>query len=358
MTRPLILVTGAAGQTGAATVHALAEYDVDVRALVRVDDARAARLRATSAEVQVGNLDDYRDLRRAMRGVQRAYFVAAPGMRSLDHGLNFAAAAVDERVEHVVALGQWLAHPAHPAMATRRVWATDKLMSWLPGVSHTIVNVGWFADNFMPTLGMAAQLGVFGWPLGDGRATPVSAKDIGAVVAGILADPRDWVGAYLRPTGPASLSPEDLASAFGVALRRRVTYRPLPTFVFRQALRGLNLLTPLYANQLPIYLEEYRRGAFDGVTDVVPRLTGRAAEDFASVARRHAATDPNSRRSFGGFMRVLGQLFRTAVTKPYDLETWRDAVDAPRLCDPILSTESPEWRRSHPHDLKPVRPLT
>ena len=104
---PRVLVTGASGKTGAATVHALAERsDVRVRALVRVDDGRAAALRATGAEVVVGTLDDIRVLRRAMRDVQRAYFLAPFGLNSLDQGLHFAIAAAEARLEHITVLGQ------------------------------------------------------------------------------------------------------------------------------------------------------------------------------------------------------------------------------------------------------------
>ena len=45
------------------------------------------------------------------------------------------------------------------AWTCRRIWLTDQLLSWIPGVDHTVINVGFFADNFMSMLGVAAQLG-------------------------------------------------------------------------------------------------------------------------------------------------------------------------------------------------------
>jgi NADPH:quinone reductase-like Zn-dependent oxidoreductase len=76
MTKPKILVTAAAGKTGAATALLLLERGYPVRALVRRDDARAERLRQAGAEVLAGSLEDICDLRRAVNGVDRAYFCA------------------------------------------------------------------------------------------------------------------------------------------------------------------------------------------------------------------------------------------------------------------------------------------
>ena len=32
-----------------------------------------------------------------------------------------------------------------------------------PGVAHTIVNPGFFADDYLVTIGLAAHLGIFPW---------------------------------------------------------------------------------------------------------------------------------------------------------------------------------------------------
>ena len=63
MTKPKILVTAAAGHTGSAAVHQLLENGFPVRAFVRRRDARATALEQTGAELFVGDMFDYRDLR-------------------------------------------------------------------------------------------------------------------------------------------------------------------------------------------------------------------------------------------------------------------------------------------------------
>lgn len=76
MTQPIILVTGATGNTGGAIVSELLRKGVPVRAMVRRRDARSSALEARGAELVVADLFDPDQLVAAMRGAQRAYFVS------------------------------------------------------------------------------------------------------------------------------------------------------------------------------------------------------------------------------------------------------------------------------------------
>lgn len=347
---PRILVTGAAGKTGAAVVRALLENgNVQVRALVRVDDDRARRLRDAGAETVVGNMDDFRDMQRAMSGVQRAYFVAPVTANSLDHAMNFAIAANEARLEHVVALGQWLSSPNHPSVGTRRTWLTDQLFAWIPDVEHTIINVGWFADNYMLLLGIAAQLGVFPLPFSEGKNAPISNEDIGRVVAGVLVNPAPYAGRTLRPTGPELLSPQQVADAFGEVLGRKVRHVDISDRMFGKASRALGLLTPFTHAQMVHYVRDYRRGSFalGGPTDVVEQVTGRPAEDFISIVSRYAASDPTARRSIRNTLRALAQMVRIVVTPPINLKRWEKEQGMPHIRGAEGSIDADDWRLTH-----------
>ena len=65
------------------------------------------------------------------------------------------------RLEHIVGLTQWLASPSHPSLMARQHWLVDRLFSMMPGVAHTIVNPGFFADAYFATMGAAVHFGVF-----------------------------------------------------------------------------------------------------------------------------------------------------------------------------------------------------
>lgn len=68
------LVTTANGDTGGPMVDYLLKEGLDVRAMVRKDDARAQQLRDQGTEVVFGDLLNFRDVRAALKGAQRAYF--------------------------------------------------------------------------------------------------------------------------------------------------------------------------------------------------------------------------------------------------------------------------------------------
>ena len=83
-----VLVTGATGDTGPATVDALLARGHRVRALAHGQDERSKKLQEQGVEVVYGDLLDFGQVRAALGGVQRAYFVypsldAGPPMAQL-----------------------------------------------------------------------------------------------------------------------------------------------------------------------------------------------------------------------------------------------------------------------------------
>jgi NAD(P)H dehydrogenase (quinone) len=91
-----ILVTGAAGRVGGvggAVVELLRQRDVPVRALVRRDDDRADALRATGAEVVVGDLTRAGEVARALAGCRRLYFGLSVSAPYLETTVTAAAVA-------------------------------------------------------------------------------------------------------------------------------------------------------------------------------------------------------------------------------------------------------------------------
>ena len=97
MTKPRMLVTSAAGNTGFQTADQLLEKGFQVRALVHRLDARSKLLKALGAEIQVGNMHDIEDMRFALRDVQRAYFCTPLLRDALSASMVFAAAAEEHR---------------------------------------------------------------------------------------------------------------------------------------------------------------------------------------------------------------------------------------------------------------------
>jgi hypothetical protein len=146
----------------------------------------------------------------------------------------FAVAAREARLESIVGLSQWLASPAHPSLATRQLWLADRLFATIPGVAHTIVRPGFFADNYLRLIGFAAHLGVLPSLTGDSRNAPPSNEDIARVAVAALTDPGAHAGRAYRPTGPALLSTRDMADILSNVLGRTVRRLEMPMWMFTQ----------------------------------------------------------------------------------------------------------------------------
>ena len=201
MTKPKILVTAAAGRTGSATVLQLLDKGFPVRAFVRRRDARAEALERAGAELAFGNLFDYRDVRQALVGVQRAYHCPPHAPNFLEGAAVFALAAEDAKLEVVALMSQWNPHAADPSIASCGHWIANQLYRWMPTVDVIHVNPGLFAFMYLLGLPAIVHMGVLMGPFGEGQNAPPSNEDIARVAAGVIADPGPHIGKSYRPTG-------------------------------------------------------------------------------------------------------------------------------------------------------------
>lgn len=215
MIKPRNIVTGATGKTGSVVVTELLKANYPVRALVHREDGRSAVLKAQGAEIAIADLMDAERVADALKDIQRAYYCPPYDPYMIQGAVAFAVAARDARLEHIVGLTQWTASPSHPSLMTRQLWLVDQLFSMTPGVTHTIVRPGFFAEDYLVTIGLSANLGIFPWMFGNSRNAPPSNEDIARVAVAALMDP-DWhAGKSYRPTGPQLLGVEDMAKAIG-----------------------------------------------------------------------------------------------------------------------------------------------
>jgi NAD(P)H dehydrogenase (quinone) len=348
MTSPTNLVTGATGKTGAATVMNLRAHGRTVRALVHRRDARSERLRDAGAEIVVGSLERFDELLVAMRGVHRAYFCPPLASGALRKATLFAEAAREAKLEVVVALSQWLVDPMHRSVHATEKWLAGRVFARLGGPEVVTIDPGFFADNYMAALEPIAQLGVFGMPLGDGRNAPPSNEDLGRVISAILIDPARHIGNTYRPTGPALLTPGEIAATFAKVLGRRVTYRPASLPLFMKVARSLGV--PDYVIlQLHAFLEDYQRDSFavGAPTDVVRAIGGAPPEPFDAIVARYVSRSPVARTSFGRKLRAIANVLRALATPGPNLDAIGRRLELPIAARATLAADSPRWRTSH-----------
>jgi len=279
------------------------------------------------------------------------YFNPPYHPHALDSAVAFAVAARRSGVEAVVALGQWLASPEHPSLMTRHAWLTDKLFELLPDTAHVAVDPGYFADNYLNLVPMAAQLGVLPVPTGGRRNAPPSNEDIARVAVGALLDPHRHDGRAYRPTGPTMLSGAEIAEAVGEALGRRVRHIDIPPWMFMRAVRvsAKRLRADLFfESSLRHYEPEYALGTWEvgGPTTHVRDVAGVEPEDFLTIARRYT-TGPDSRRTAGNLIRQIWGFMLIGLVPMHRLDKFDRHQQHPQPAHPRLSGDSGVWRHEH-----------
>jgi NAD(P)H dehydrogenase (quinone) len=347
MIKPRVIVTGATGKTGSIVVSEVLKAGYPVRALVHKEDGRSAHLKAQGAELAVADMSDVERVAEALKDVQRAYFCPPFDPYMIQGALAFAVAAKEAHLEHIVGLTQWLASPSHPSLMTRQLWLVDQLFSMTPGVAHTIVRPGIFADAYLATIGSAVHLGIFPWMSGKGRNAPPSNEDIARVAVAALMDPARHAGKSYRPTGPELLGAEEMAKAIGRAVGRSVRFVPTPTWLFMKAARMAGFPIDLFSG-IRYYIDDYERGAFElgaPTTDVFD-VTGRPAEDFETIARRYAAPFRNQ-RTLGNWLHEFARFMVTPLSPGFNLDRYDRELRRPFPSEPQFAPESQVWRREH-----------
>src|SRR5262245_18953801 len=182
-----VLVTGATGDTGGYAIDRLLELGHDVRALAHTRDERSEKLRGRGVEVVYGDLLDFGQVRAALDGVSRAYFVypIRPGI--LQATAYFTQAAKEAGVEGIVNMSQKSAREDAKSHAATDHWLSEQVFDW-SGVPTAHSRPTYFAE-WLLYLAPLIRDGRLDVPFGTGKHAPIAAEDQGRVIAGILENP-------------------------------------------------------------------------------------------------------------------------------------------------------------------------
>jgi NAD(P)H dehydrogenase (quinone) len=297
--REPILVTGAAGNVGGVgrtIVDLLRQRGLPVRALVYREDERAQALRATGAEVVVGDLTCATDVAHALAGCRRLYFGMSVSALYLEATV-IAAAVARQRgdLEVFVNISQMTVSQMTLSDMTdspqqRQHFLAEQVLNW-SGLPVVHVRPTVFLENPF-FIGLAARSiatdGTIRLPFGSGRTSPVAARDVAAVVATILANPAAHIGKVYELTGPKSGDMKEMAVEYSTALGRKITYVDVPLEQWRdQELRNLNLPEHVFKHLLTMaHLHAANR--YDRITHDFEAITGRPALSVRDFVAQHA----------------------------------------------------------------------
>jgi len=225
-----ILVTGATGHQGGASLRRLRDSGFSVRALTRnPDEPNARAITGPGVEVVRGDMSDRSSLLRALDGVYGVHSVqpSKPGAETeIQEGFNVADAAKTSGVTHFVysSVASADQNTGIPHFDSKRR-IEEHIQG--TGLHYTIVRPVFFMENWL-MMRQAIESGTLSLPLSPTtRLQMIAVADIGGVVAQAFTHPGKWQNRIFELAGD-ELSMSDLAQVFTRASGREVRYAQVP----------------------------------------------------------------------------------------------------------------------------------
>ncbi|TDK36794.1 SDR family oxidoreductase [Rhizobium deserti] len=288
-----ILVTGAAGQLGKATIRHLLETlriaPSDIIAASR-DSSKLAHFKEQGIETRIADFDDEAGLEKAFAGVDRLLVIstdelAVPGKRLVQHKAAVSA-AVKAGVGHVVYTSMPNPDKSLVTFAPDHLGTEEAVKA--SGIPYTILRNSWYHDNYLMAMPHHLQTGTWYTAMGSGKIANISRDDCARAAAAALASPPAG-NQVLTLTGSKSLTAEEIGALAATASGKSLDVVQVTDEQLGQGLAGAGL--PDFVVKMLVSADaNVRAGNFDLVTDHFRSLTGvepQSLEDYF-VAHRAA----------------------------------------------------------------------
>jgi uncharacterized protein YbjT (DUF2867 family) len=267
------LITGATGVVGREVVRLLAERGTRIAAVTRNPDADFPAGTLLVHPAEVAGLD-------GVEAVLLSPRAAGAGAAAL------LAGARERGASRVVVLSAvTVQYPAGLARFRRQFQAVEDLATG-SGLDWTILRCADFAANTLAWAGPAVATGTVRGAYPQARTSTVDERDLAAVAALALTDPRHAGQTYVL-TGEQSLSQPEKVAALGTALGRTLSFAEATPEEIRRGMLAAGLPDEV-PERLLGSLADYAREA-GPTTDTVRRLLGRPARTYAAWATDHRA---------------------------------------------------------------------
>mmetsp|Transcript_6603 Transcript_6603/g.11103 ORF Transcript_6603/g.11103 Transcript_6603/m.11103 type:complete len:599 (-) Transcript_6603:214-2010(-) len=223
--KPELIVLGASGYIGVATVNSLTAYSKDyiIKAGVRdVSSAKNSSLVGGGVKLVQADMSKPKTLVPALNGVKVAFIVVPGHSDRTALGIAAIKACKDAGVQHIVVLS--VCSVVMPGTLFADQFIPIEEYAKECGIRHTIVRLPMFMENVLGQMQSIATSGQFFSPIEPGNVQNcASVGDIGEAVAKIMAFPEKYANKTLTLTG-VPVAENDFAVAFSTVLESEVKH--------------------------------------------------------------------------------------------------------------------------------------
>jgi len=284
-----ILVAGASGRLGRIVLQQILASGVRHIVAASRSPEKLKEFASPDVELRFADFNEPESLPKAFEGASAMLLISTDDLLSgkrLQQHKNAISAAAKAGVQHIV----YTSMPA-PEASTAIFFSPDHAATEAAlresGLTHSILRIAWYAENLLDIGFIAATLRAGTWftSAGNGRIAYIPCHDVGRAVAAALTRHADASATY-DITGPAALTPEELAEALAEASGKTINVVHVDDQKLIQQLVAIGMPEQL-ASMVLTTDANVRDGHFDIVSGAVQELTGKPPSTFGNFLRRN-----------------------------------------------------------------------
>jgi NAD(P)H dehydrogenase (quinone) len=274
----MILITGATGQLGKATIDFLLKKGIpanSISALVR-DEAKGQDLKNKGINIKPGNYDDYNSLVNAFKGTDKLLLISGSEIekRAIQQE-NAVKAAKEAGVKHIIYTSFIRKNEtdSSPISFVGKTHVETEKMIKASGIPYTIMLNTMYSDMLPIFLGeKVLDAGIF-FPAGDGKAAFTTRLDMAEAAANILTTPGHENKEYVI-SGTTNYSLHDVSNILSELTGKKILYAKPSTSVYSETLTK-NGVPSNYVGMFASFGEAINQGEFEIRESDLERLIGR-----------------------------------------------------------------------------------
>jgi len=271
-----ILVTGATGKLGSATIEQLLKKTnpVNIVALAR-DENKAQQLIEKNIEVRIGNFDATTSLDKAMQGIEKVLLISTIDPNRFQQHTNVIDAARKAGVKFIVYTSvslKDLNSSAAEFLLKSHFQTEDHIKA--SGIAYTILRNNIYTDMLLMYLGEKVFETGIHLPAGQGKLPFALRREMGEATANLLFQSEEHQNKTYELTNTELYSFQDIANALSVLSGKAITYTNADPEEFKKTLENGNMPEEIISI-FTAFITDFKNHQYETTTNDLGNLLGR-----------------------------------------------------------------------------------